>query len=169
MNNQLVQIVLVIMGSLASLGLLAGGVGYLYSQFVTGKGSRSKENIETENSLITFLKNQNEGFEKIVKEQNVKIVDLGKEMAAMKATNEEKDKTIEKYLSILQNRNPELEQFMQKMTVLGENSEAFMKGQIVIMGEIQTFMQAINTHMETANKDLKIEATVSHNGTKKTS
>lgn len=142
-----------IIGGIGSLGILALGIGYLWSQFIRGKKSGSKENIDAENTLVTYLKNQVEGFAKIVKEQDIKFVALGKEIAALKATIDEKDKTIEKYLGILQNRNPELDTFIKESRIRQEHT-------LEIMTQIKDCMVNINTHMQKHEKDLKIEATV---------
>lgn len=154
-----------------ALGIAAFGFGYLYSQFFQGKNNQTKESIDTENSLTTYLKNQIEGFKDIVAAQDKKINEMGKEIAAMRAVSEEKDKTITKYLEILQNRNPEMDAFIKKVTLASDAQAEFRKQaaeksdiQMNILKEIQTFMESINNHMEKSSKDLKIEATVTQGG-----
>lgn len=158
----------VILQTVETIGIIVMGLGYLYSQFFKGKNDRTKEDIETENALVTYLTNQNKGFEKVVKEQDEKINSLGREMSAMQATILEKDKTmqaallekdktIEKYLALIENRNPEMENFMVRLTKYADNADTFMSGQVGIMEEIKTFMQSINTHLE---KEFTVKSTI---------
>ncbi len=128
-------------------GVIAVGLGYIGSQFWRGKSSSRKDELEAETTLTEYLKNQIDGFKGMVDDQNIKIVDMGKEIAGLRATIEEKDKTIQRYLEILQNRNPELEKFMSDISGT--------------MKLIEGFMEKINEHMTKQDHDLKIEATVS--------
>lgn len=137
------------------VGIIALGFGYVTSQFLVGRKGRTKDDIETENTLTTYLKNQIEGFKEIVEKQNNRIAGAEKEISALRATLGEKDKIISRYLEILQNRNPEIDTFIKESKVRQEQ-------QMGIMNEIKVFMKNINDHMVQQNKDLKIEATVSH-------
>lgn len=136
----------VALGSLLSLGALAGGLGYLYSQYSKGKKGESKDEIDTQNSLTKYLKTQIETYKQIAKEQDEKISNMGKEISAFRAVIEEKDKTINKYLEILQNRNPELEDTL--------------KGIAESLVGIRGFMEHIDTHLEKSSKEMKIVGTV---------
>lgn len=127
-----------IIEGIAAAGVVVLGLGYLFSQFIIGRNSHRKEELDTENSLTTFLKNQIDGFKELIALQNNKIEQLGKELAATQATITEKDKTIKTYFDIIQNRNPELEN---------------------VLSQILDFMKKINEHMES---ELKITSTVSH-------
>lgn len=148
MNSQIIQII-------ETGGLIILGFGYVYAQFFKGKNARAKEDLETENSLTTYLKNQINGFKEIVEEQNKKIIELGKEVASLRAVIEEKDNTIQKYLDILQNRNPELEVFMQE-------SKVFHQGQTQVLEKIGRFMETINKHLEKQSEDIEVLTTVTH-------
>lgn len=166
MSTDILSITEVTVGLLGGVGVLALGLGYIYSQFSKGKNGQTKEQLETENSLTTYLKNQVSGFKEIIDNQNVKITELGKEMAGLRATLDEKDKTIDKYLAILQNRNPELENFISSMTKNAAQYDTFMKDSAAFQGELMgvmkgltSFMEKINTHME---QDLTIKSTITH-------
>ena len=162
-----------------SAGVVALGIGYLYSQYLKGKKGGTKEGLETENALVTYLKNQNEGLEKVIERQDEKRIQSDKEHAkeladvrdqlnTFVARIEEKDKAfekmvesknqeIEKYLKILQNRNPELEAFIAKLS-LAADTQAIFNGELAkIMGNISEFMSEINIHMK---QDVKIEGTL---------
>lgn len=128
---------------IAPIVVIVGGLGYGISAFLKG-GLRGKtDTLESENALTTYLKNQIETYKGIVDEFNKKLTDMGKEMSAMKAVIDEKDKTIQKYLDILQNRNPELDKFIAEMSGT--------------MKDIKNFMVKVNDHME---QDLQITGTL---------
>ncbi len=131
-----------IIGAIGSLGVLALGIGYLYSQFMKGKNGGDKEGLDQKNALTTYLTSQISGFKELVADQDKKISELGKEVASLRAVIGEKDKTIQKYLEILQNRNPELEKSMADITRS--------------MKDINTFMHSINNHMKMHNKSTKV-------------
>lgn len=160
----ILQIIQYALGTIASLGILSLAVGYLYAQFSRGKSERGKSEIENENTLVVYLKNQIGGFKEIIENQDKKIVELGKEIASFRAVIEEKDKTITKYLEILQNRNPALENFIDKVGKTADNAEAFMKEnrenskQVSdILLEIKKFMEGVNLHLE---QDMEIKGTI---------
>ncbi len=142
------------------VGTVATGIGYGTALIFKGRSMRSKEELDNENSLNTYLKNQIGGFKEIIEGQNAKITELGNAMAAMKAVIEEKDKTIEKYLAILQNRNPELENFMQKMNTTLSTISQYMERNTMLMGNTHELMKEVEKHMKQEGGDLKIEATV---------
>ncbi len=146
MTTQLIQIIEFVLGGIVSLGVLAGGIGYLVSQFSKGKGDEKKDDLETQNELTLYLKNQVEGYKEIADKQNKKIADMDKELTTFKALIEEKDKTIAKYLEILQNRNPDLEKSLKEISAS--------------MSDIKVFMQHVDTHLEKSSKDMKITGTV---------
>ncbi len=154
MNSFYFQIAEIVIGSLAGLGLLAGGIGYLKSQYVEGKTGEKKSDLETQNELTTYLKNQIETYKDIIKKQaedntennkvqNEKFAKMNTDITTMKAVIDEKDKTIAKYLEILQNRNPDLEVSLKEISAS--------------MTDIKTFMKHIDSHLE---KELKITGTV---------
>ncbi len=151
----------------ASAAIIIGGGAYAVSLFFSSKKTAVKDDLETQNDLTLYLKNQIETYKEMIREYDQKMEErnkefdkkyneLGKELAALKATSDEKDKTIAKYLEVLQNRNPELDQFIK-------DSRAKWDQQINIISQVLQFMKNINEHMNKQNQDLKIEATVSHN------
>ena len=126
MNNQSLQIVLTIIGVLGSVGLFAGGVGYLINRFNKGKTEERTDVISSADQLASFWKEQVEGFKAIVAELTTKIekqkdehntemkkvlTELGEVRGQL--TSESKQKA--EYLAILQNRDPETQKFMEIM------------------------------------------------------
>lgn len=146
-----------ILGVAGTIGAVAIAFGYLFAQFIKGKNSRTREDLDTENALTTYLKNQIDGFQAIVKAQDEKIVELGKEVSALRAVVEEKDKTINKYLEILQNRNPEMDAFIRKLSSSADQQMEFQKEyqvssdeKLKIFQEIRDFMEKINHTLQPA-------------------
>lgn len=129
-NLQILQV----LAAISTGGLIFLTIGYFAAQFFQGGRNRNKDDIETENSLNTYLKNQVAGFKEIVEIQNKKIVELGEKIAELSGAMNEKDKTIAKYLEILQNRNPEL------LTVLKEIKD--------FMGQLHTAVKTIDERSE---------------------
>lgn len=136
----------------AGLFSVAGLVGYTLAQFWNSKKDKRKDDIETENTLTTYLKNQIEGFKNIAKEQDTKIQTMDKQLAEFKAVIGEKDKTIERYLQILQNRNPELENFIKQST-------EYQKSSTQAFGAITKVLTEMSENLQ---KDLTIKATIGH-------
>ena len=154
MNIDAIKNIAEIIGSvIAGIGLLSAGIGYCYSQFKTGKSAATKDSLESQNELTQYLRDQIDGYKEIAKEQNSKISNMEKQIASMQAIISEKDSTIKKYLDILQNRNPELDQFMQE-------SRQKWQDQLNFISQILDAMKNINEHMDVQKKDIKIQATV---------
>ncbi len=153
------QIVGFILGGIASIGILAGGIGYSIQLFMQGRKGDKKTDLETQNELTDYLKNQVEVYKGMANDYQVKYVESNKthskelaemrtEISTFKAVINEKDQTIAKYLQILQNRNPDLEDTL--------------KGIAETLSGINKFMQHIDTHLEKSTGDnMKISGTIS--------
>ena len=124
-----------IFDALVAIGVIAYAIG----QFKWGRKSRSKDDLDTENSAMELQAKQIRVLEDALKEQQTINIETGKKLAALEAVNAEKDKTIKEQMITIQNRNPNLEK---------------------VLGDILDFMKKINIHME---KDLQITGTVSVN------
>ena len=94
--NTTTQAIQSVLPLIIAVGAISLGLGYIVSQFFRGKNDRTKTDIDIENSLNTYLKNQISGFQLVIDEQNKKLETLQKEVSAMHAVIEEKDKTIDK-------------------------------------------------------------------------
>lgn len=148
----------------AAVAVLFAGAAYGISMFFIKKKAGVKNDLETENETTTWMMNQIETYKKIIKdyderntakdkENDKKFKELSEQIVAFKASIEEKDKTIQKYLDILQNRNPELTKFIEESRIRQES-------QLEIAKRTEEFMSKINMHMQDQKKDLRIEATV---------
>lgn len=126
MNNSTLQVTLTIIGVLGSVGLFAGGIGFLISKFNKGKQEERTDVISSADQLASFWKEQVEGFKSVIKELTEKLekqkddhtvemkkvlTELGEVRGQLTAESKQKGE----YLAILQNRDPETKKFMEIM------------------------------------------------------
>jgi hypothetical protein len=123
--------------------LAFGAIAFAIGQFNLSRKSTKANDIESENSAMSLLQRQVATFKDTIKELTAKVETMGKEISALQAVNLVIEKDKEKYLAILQNRNPEFEKFM------GDISGT--------MVDIKNFMKQINDHME---KEIVVTSTV---------
>lgn len=146
------NILLYILGSLASIGVVAGGLGYLISQFRGGTKKANTEIASSSTEIITFYKTENESLKSIMgekdKSNDEKFRQLTSEIGEIRGQLIEKEKQNKQYLDIINNRGPETEQFQTAML------DGLSKLATVI-GEIHTM--AKDEH----DRDFTINATVS--------
>jgi|GEM_PF-6574254 len=130
------------------LGVFAGGIGYLVSIFKKGTATikeQSENVVATSDQLTQFWKDQVEGFKQMVAAQDLKLQMLTNDLNKMKGQMEEKEKQNKSYLEILQNRNPEMEQFMKTMLI-------YQKDSMTLFEQMTHALSVIHDH--TINKDL---------------
>lgn len=149
--------VTVISSILLCLGILAGGIGYLVSIFRKSNKQENVEVVTTANQLTEFWKDQIQGFKVMVEDQNKKIQDLSNELNLVKGQLMEKDKQIKTYLEILQNRNPEMEEFMKYMVQSVKDQGESHKQIVDVLKEIHDFARLEH------ERDFNITATVTKN------
>jgi hypothetical protein len=139
---------IIILGSLASLGIVSGGLGYLIGQFRTG----TKKAYSDSSEIITFYKTENQSLKDIMSEKDKsndsKFQQLTSEIGEIRGQLIEKEKQNKQYLDILQNRDPDTQKFQ---TAMVDGMAKFA----TILGEIHTL--AIEEH----NRDLSITSIVS--------
>lgn len=143
--------IIYIFGSLASIGLTAGGLGYLISQFRGGTKKANTEIASSSTEIITFYKTENESLKSIMgekdKSNDEKFRQLTSEIGEIRGQLIEKEKQNKQYLDIINNRGPETEQFQTAML------DGLAK-LATIIGEIHTL--AIQEH----ERELSITSTI---------
>lgn len=156
---------LIIIGSLGSVGLLTGGLGYLISQFREGGAKQKADVVSSADQLSSFWKEQADGYKAMAqqekeaatikeKEWNTKFNELSREVGEIKGQLVEKEKQAAQYLEILQNRDPETKRFME--LVIGA-----IDGQSVVNKEIVRVLSEIHSMVsKDLEQDLKITSTV---------
>lgn len=127
---------MLVVGSIASLGIIFGGAGYLLSVFRGGTKQEKSEIIQDSSQIIEFYKEQIHGFKEIVDSQNNKISGLTSENGEMKGKLGAAQAQLDKLELIFQNRNPEMEEFMKFMIQATEQQATSHKEMIRILGEI---------------------------------
>ena len=166
------QIILTIAGGVASLGVVAGGLGYLVSVF---RGTIKKEQsdvVDSADTLVDFWKQQALDFKEMmaIKEKSCdeKIQVLTREVGELRGQLTEKVSQAERLEQIFQNRNPEMEQFMKYMVQATSDHATFHKSlmdtissMITLLDDIHTTSANNNVLLATEqNKELKIEGTL---------
>ena|ERR1700710_2330961 len=136
---------------------LLGICAYGLSQFYRGKTDKTKDEYATENTLIEYLKKQVEGFKEITKDQDAKLQQMGKDIAALTAVVNEKQKTIDNQLAILQNRNPELESFMTDLRSAAVEQREYRTSSTATFGKMVVLLGEISAQL---GKEIKISSTV---------
>lgn len=142
---------------IVSLGVLFAGSGYAYAQFKKGASEQGRDEVGKKVELLEYLQTENEGYKKVIKELSDKIDAQGKDIAALRATIEEKDKQIQTYLAIFKDRDPDTQQFQQDMRMFVEESRAYYGKKVETLTKIASVMEKVDAHM---GKGLDIQATV---------
>ncbi len=157
MTNNTLQIILTVMGILTSLGLLAGGIGYLYSKLKSGAKEARAESTDlvTSNDQIKqFYKEQNEDLKNINKVLSDKVETLTREVGEIRGQLNAETRQKEEYLLILKDKNPETKQFMEYMVQAVKDQTTVNTEIVRILGEIHAMAKAEH------ERDFKITATV---------
>lgn len=157
MNDTIKQALLWVLGSLGSLGVLLGGMGYLVSKWKGGtkeEEAESKDLISSNDQIKEFYKNQNEDLKKIISEQNGKIETLTREVGEVRGQLTAQSKQAAEYLAILQGKDDGTKKFMELMVQAVKDQAENQKEMIRVLGEIHAMAQAEH------DRDFKIESVV---------
>lgn len=130
MTNQTLETIFMIVGVLGSIGLFAGGLGYLINLFKKG-GREEKDDIITSSEKLTeFFKSQSEGYKIMMEAKDekwrvelkekdekyrIEVQSLTREVGELKGQLNAEKATNERLEKIFQNRSPEMEEFMKFM------------------------------------------------------
>jgi ABC-type transporter Mla subunit MlaD len=164
-------IILTVLGILSSIGILAGGGGYLISQFKKGSKAENNAVISSADQLAGFWKEQVEGFRDVIKDLTAKLEkqkddhtiemkqilsELGEvkgQLTAERAQNERLEK-------IFQNRDPETKKFMEIMI-------QFIKDQAQVNSEIVRVLSEIHNYAQQEHdRDFVVTSTIKKDGEK---
>lgn len=167
------EIILYVMGGLGSLGLFAFGGGYLKSQFSKGDRQDKNEVLNSSNTIIEFWKSQAENlkiigeardkenaekYDKMAKDFTTQVTTLTREVGEVRGQFNAESKQKEEYLKILQNRNPEMQKFMETMLAATTQQAEINKGVMELLGDIYKMIN------DEHNRELHIDATISKDG-----
>ncbi len=152
------QTIILIVSSIASLGVLAGGIGYLVSSFKKGSKKEKDDVISSAETLTKFWQEQAEGY-KLMNSQreaewNDKFQAMSREIGELRGELNAESKQKKEYLDILQNRDPESKKFMEMMINAAEKQSEVNKEVVRVLGEIHAMTK------EEHDREVHIEATV---------
>lgn len=154
MENQTLQIILTVIGILGSIGLFAGGVGFLASRFKKGSTEEKIDVISSADQLTSFWREQVDGYKVVVAELTEKIRVLTGEVGELRGQLTAEKKQSEMLEKIFQNRDPETQKFM-------EHVMQSIKDQAGVNTEIVRILKEIHQmSKEEHERDFKIESTV---------
>jgi hypothetical protein len=110
-----------------------------------------KGGVQATNEVVAMYKARDELQDKERKEMRAQITDMTGKIGRLEGIIEEKDKRIKILENVDIGKNPLLLRFMEKLMKTADESEQFMAAFAelpAILGEIKTFMESINKHME---------------------
>lgn len=112
----ILHIVYIVFASLGSIGLCAGGIGYFVSNFRDGANKKSTDELNSESTLLNYLKEQNAGYATALSSLKQQISDQDSKIAGLTATIAERDKQLDEYKALIGGRDTTTVQFQQFMT-----------------------------------------------------
>jgi hypothetical protein len=152
------QIAGIILGSLATLGIAAGGLGYLVSTFKKGEKVEKSDIVSSAEQLTQFWKDQADGYKTMMAEKDAKTAEqinaLSREVGELKGQLISESKQKAEYLAILQNRDPDTKNFNDYVMQSIKNQEGINNEIVRILKEIHTMST------EETKRELHIEGTV---------
>lgn len=152
------KILAIIFGSLGTLGIFAGGLGYLVKTFRKGTKEEKAEVIGSSQEIINFWKSQAENYQLILaskeKDWNEKFQVLTREFGELKGKYDSEKVQNERLEKIFQNRDPESQKFMELVMKAIETQGKVNEGIVNTLAEIHALM--IDEH----NREMKVEATI---------
>lgn len=118
----ILQLAQIVIGSIASLGVLIAGAGYGIGKFLEGKNKASQDTIKVFTDQISGLNAVCEQQAKQILTLQLHDKDHTQEIGRLGGVIEEKEKKIKEMSDILANRDPQLSDFI-KMTI--ENNKIY--------------------------------------------
>lgn len=153
------QTILIVIGSIASIGILAGGIGYFVQSFRKGSRSEKSEVVSSSQEIINFWKSNSENLQIILDrketEWNGKFQALTKELGELKGQLNAEKAQNDRLEKIFQNRNPESDDFMKFMVEAARQQQAVNQDILRILQEIHSL--SIEEH----NREMKVETKIS--------
>lgn len=152
------QIALFILGSIASLGIIAGGIGYLINTFRKGSKIERSDILSSAEQLAKFWQEQAQGYKTMMEEKDAKYTEkintLTREVGELKGQLNAETNQKKEYLAILQNRDPETKKFYEYVMKAIENQETVNSEMIRVLKEIHTMTT------EERNREMHVEGTI---------
>lgn len=144
-----------ILAILSGVGALVAGLGFAYSQFISG-GNKAKddlidtlkENLSAEKVRSERLKSENTS---LITSHQQQINELRTELSKLQGLFQAAEKEKQNYLQILQGRDPENQRFIKVVLEQIEEGkrqapivQKYMTESIQTLAEIKVFMKQLN-------------------------
>jgi hypothetical protein len=104
-----------ILGGLFSLGAIAGGFGFLISQYQDGESKTGTDKLNSSKTLVEYLQTQNDGFAKALIELRQQISDQNVVIGKLQTTINERDKQLAEYKAIFTGTDSATKQFQKTL------------------------------------------------------
>lgn len=116
------------------LGFLSLGTAYIFIQWRQGGNKAASDVITAYKEQVTLNREE--------------IAKLNHELGVLQGQLKEKDERIKLLEQLVQNRNPEMEQFMKTVGQIADNAAVYMKHSSETLAEIRNFMKVVNTKLD---------------------
>ncbi len=150
-------VILSILGVLSSVGILAGGIGYLVGQFRRGTKQEKAEStdlIKSNDDIKQFYKEQNDDLKEINKVLSQKIEVLTREVGEIRGQLTAETAQRKEYQLIFENRDPETKKFNELVIKSLSDLHKVSAEMVRVLGEIHNMSKLEH------DRDLNITATV---------
>lgn len=141
MTLNIIEIGGFVIGSLAALGIVAGGFGFLVSSFLDGKNKKSNDNLQKDDTLLNYLTKQNDSYAGVVLSQNEKI-------ATLTANNTYLEKKVEELKAIVDGRDPGTKQFQEAMVKFISSNTEYQNSTLKILAEMMKRLEGLGVSHE---------------------
>ncbi len=116
------------------LGFLSLGTAYIFIQWRQGGNKASIEVIQTYKEQVALNREE--------------IAKLNHELGVFQGQLREKDERIKLLEQLVQNRNPDMVEFMKTSSQVSQSASEYMKHSSDTLTEIKDFMKVINTKLD---------------------
>lgn len=134
------DLILFAVAVLSGLGVLVGGIGYLYHVIVKNTRDEKSAVMNSAETLAKFWENQAEGYKTAIAEKDKlnaqKFEQLNKEMGELRGQLNAESALKKEYLAILQNRDPQMQEFIKAMMQSATDQSKINTEIVRVLGEI---------------------------------
>jgi chromosome segregation ATPase len=150
--NILEDIAIWIMGSITAIGVFAGGLGFIISQFKDGKNKDKVDTLNNDQTLLNYFKEKNEGYAQAVVDLQKQIADLNSKIAVLSATIVERDKQLSDYKAIFTGTDTGTKTFQATMLQSVKDRENFQEKTAEILESIVERLEVLSTGQSDAKE-----------------
>jgi len=127
--------------SIAAVGVIFAGLGYLWGQIFAGKNKATTEDYNLLNTRLNSLQNTCDAQQK-------ELADLHLQVGKLQGINEEKEKKIKELTELLQNRDPGLSEYIKFARETTTSFQNIVTNMVADIQEIKKNVGAISGKRE---------------------